>query len=594
MAHTHHIKRHFDLILWWDPGPGSRFWSCRGVDATRRRNMRSLASAAFLACVAHAAPSGFDLVVGLPLKNLDTLEAKFWAISTPGSGSYLEFLSRDDLATLIGPSERDIESAKAWHVQNGANPASISVSPLGDRVIASYAAGSDRAWGASARVPTTPPHFDFVVRRDASAARRSPKFRAQKVGTPSSRLGYSVSAQKKAYGIPEDLTATNDATVQMVWGPGTFGYSESELERLKRDDVPLLNLDKVKFDTENHGEPGGDNFGEGNLDTQMISSFGLNATVIVSNTNTSSSTEEGNGFGEAMLDFVTALANREDLPQILSLSLGSLSSYSCDLLCEEAEKQGVEKSKCESFLQDQRQVCMFLSTDQAARISAGFMALGARGVSVFGSSGDGGSHFSFSPFSGGEIADTLNNISCTFQMPVFPTGSPYVVSVGGTVWKGGIVPNPSDPVAWSGSGGGFAWQFNRSAFQDTVVGSYLNQTSGLPSTDSFNTMGRAYPDVSAVSVDGTSQSSPTVAGIFGLVTDARLNAGLKPLGFLGPRIYQIAEKFPGEAWQSVTEGNTKTSCDNGFPAAQGWDPVTGFGRPKWEGLLKHFGSDDTI
>lgn len=43
----------------------------------------------------------------------------------------------------------------------------------------------------------------------------------------------------------------------------------------------------------------------------MTSAFGLNVTTIVSNTNTSSSTEEGNGFGEALLDFLTELYARD-------------------------------------------------------------------------------------------------------------------------------------------------------------------------------------------------------------------------------------------------------------------------------------------
>ena len=46
----------------------------------------------------------------------------------------------------------------------------------------------------------------------------------------------------------------------------------------------------------------------------MISSFGLNVTTLVTNTNTSMSTEEGEGFGLAMLDFVTSLASRAKLP----------------------------------------------------------------------------------------------------------------------------------------------------------------------------------------------------------------------------------------------------------------------------------------
>jgi len=70
-------------------------------------------------------------------------------------------------------------------------------------------------------------------------------------------------------------------------------YSRAKLYLHKLTQCPLLDVSKVIFDTQNHGQSGGDNYGEGNLDTQMIYSFGLNANTIVSNTNTSSATEEG-------------------------------------------------------------------------------------------------------------------------------------------------------------------------------------------------------------------------------------------------------------------------------------------------------------
>ena len=79
-----------------------------------------------------------------------------------------------------------------------------------------------------------------------------------------------------------------------------------------------------------------------------------------------------------------------------------------------------------------------------------------------------------------------------------------------------------------------------------------------------------------MAVDGTSQSSPVFAGIFSLITDHRLNAGLPPLGPLGPRIYHVAKAHPGAAFEDVVVGNSRTSCDNGFPAAPGWDPTTGW------------------
>jgi tripeptidyl-peptidase I len=124
------------------------------------------------------------------------------------------------------------------------------------------------------------------------------------------------------------------------------------------------------------------------------------------------------------------------------------------------------------------------------------------------------------------------------------------------------------------------------------VGSYLQSTEGLPPPSSFNKTGRGYPDLSAVAVMGTSESSPTVAGIWSMIMDHRMNNGLKPLGFLAPRLWQTMEQHPGVALENVAVGDSKTSCNNGFPSSKSaWDPVTGWGRPKWAGMLQLFGSD---
>jgi tripeptidyl-peptidase-1 len=238
---------------------------------------------------------------------------------------------------------------------------------------------------------------------------------------------------------------------------------------------------------------------------------------------------------------------------------------------------------------------MFLSAAEVQRINVALKVLGTRGVSVFGASGDGGSHFSFQPFQGGDIADTLNKISCSLNLPVAPACSPYLTVVGGTQWEEG---DSSKPVAWSGfngaTGGGFSWQFPIPAFQKATVQAYLSMEQNLPPAASFNSSGRAYPDIAAVASMGTSQSTPIFAGIFSMIIDHRLNSGLKSLGFLGPRIYQVASKFPGAAFKDITQGSTDLSCDNGFSATKGWDPVTGWGRPVWAGLLKYFGSDQFL
>jgi len=534
--------------------------------------------------------SASQVTVGLPLNGTAALEERFWAISSPNNPSYLQHLSVEQLRDLIGASEEQVKATVKWLESQGAT--NIRVSPTMDVVTAELHQDITLA-------QPQPFRFDFVLRQSQSSFQGSASRPVRGLSAEAPMSAYTIGAQKDAYGIPTSLCATNDKTTQMVWGPGTFGYSKQTLESLKSEQVPLLNMDKVLFDTQNHGRQGGDNFGEGDLDTSMISSFGLNATTIVSNTNVSSSTEEGKGFGDALLIFLTDLASRKELPQVLSLSLGSLSPASCDLLCTEAVKKGVSAEKCNEFLQSQRQVCMFEDQQQVARINTALMALGARGVTVFGSSGDGGSHYSFQKYEGGSVADVLNQVSCEFQMPVFPTTSPYIISVGGTEWKGLFSKDPKRPIAWPGSGGGFDIQFGAPDYQKDTVSKYLSSTSGLPPASSFNASGKAYPDLSAVGIEGTSQSSPSMAGIWTLIMDARLNNGLPPLGFIGPRLWKVNEDHPGEAFEDITSGNTKDTCsgapcDNGFPATVGWDPVVGWGRPVWAGMVKHFGSDQTI
>eukprot|EP01062_Namystynia_karyoxenos_P065010 TRINITY_DN5825_c0_g1_i1.p1 TRINITY_DN5825_c0_g1~~TRINITY_DN5825_c0_g1_i1.p1 ORF type:complete len:580 (+),score=202.30 TRINITY_DN5825_c0_g1_i1:68-1741(+) len=550
-----------------------------------------------LLCLLAAAgrAAAYEIVVGLPLRSPEALEKLFWKISTPGSGEYLKHRSVAELAAIVGAPVSQVDKTKEWLRALGAAPETIRVSALGDTVSAEIQEPTALAAQWAEKAPpaaAAPVAVDFVLRRGGAEGKKvaAAAVQQERAGRVQGLFGPTIAQQKKALGIPTDLMASNPATLQMVWGPGTFGYSPASLNFFKDAQCPLMNTTRISFDTKNHGESGGDNFGEGNLDVRMIASFGLNVATVVSNTNTSSATEEGSGFGQALLDFITELASRKTVPQVLSMSLGSLSAASCDLLCTEAAKRGHTLKECQNYMQQQRQVCMYLSEQQVARINQAFQLLGARGVSLFGSSGDGGSHFSFGKFSGGALATVLNEISCQYQMPVFPTSSPYVTSVGGTSWSND---NPDKPVSWSHAGGGFSWEFGMPEHQKQAVGAYLKK-SGMPPSSSFNATGRAYPDLACISTEGTSESSPSMAGIFSMVNDHRLNKGLPPLGFLGPRLYQTNEQHPGVAFEDITSGNTKTTCDNGFPATSAWDAASGWGRPKWTGLLSLFGSDNAL
>lgn len=76
------------------------------------------------------------------------------------------------------------------------------------------------------------------------------------------------------------------------------------------------------------------------------------------------------GFGNALLDFSQQVNANPNPPNVISLSLGSLSWASCNLLCTQAVNMGASTySNCLSYVQSQFQVCMYTSADQVSRIN---------------------------------------------------------------------------------------------------------------------------------------------------------------------------------------------------------------------------------
>lgn len=283
---------------------------------------------------------------------------------------------------------------------------------------------------------------------------------------------------------------------------------------------------------------------EASLDTQYT--VGLATGVPTTFVSVGNQTQDGvNGF----LDLVNFLLDQESPPLVLTTSFGT----------------------DEPFFDS--------SPEIAQTLCNAYAQLGARGTSVLFSSGDGG-------VAGNRFSDT-----CDTFVPTFPSGCPYVTSVGSTQ---GINPETAAPF----SAGGFSNIFPRPDYQKAAVENYLS-TLGSTNANLFNATGRAYPDVSTqganfqvnvagkiLSGNGTSASSPTFASIVALLNDKRLSAGLSPLGFLNPLLYSDASS----AFNDITSGSNPGCGTNGFPATTGWDPVTGLGTPDFERLLGVVGS----
>ncbi|KAF8256846.1 peptidase S8/S53 domain-containing protein [Lactarius quietus] len=206
-----------------------------------------------------------------------------------------------------------------------------------------------------------------------------------------------------------------------------------------------------------------------------------------------------------------------------------------------------------------------------------FARLGARGVTFLFASGD----------HGVGAGDCMNRQGLLQFRPTFPATCPYVTAVGGTA---GLSPTGLSPeYGTKSSGGGFSNYFDRRDYQEEVVNAYLEKL-GNRNRRLFNPFGRGVPDLSAQAINfkvvvngndqyssGTGTATAVVAGIVALLYDLRILHGDNAMGWLNPWLYGSGSMGFNDITQGSNEGCATEGL--GFPALEGWDPVTGFGTP---------------
>ncbi len=194
-----------------------------------------------------------------------------------------------------------------------------------------------------------------------------------------------------------------------------------------------------------------------------------------------------------------------------------------------------------------------------------FLDAAARNIPVLFAAGDCG------PTDAPVLGDTGQ---CTPAIGVtagHPVDSPWVTAVGGTIPNPGLATRSGrtapDALWAAGNGNSDA----ESAGVSTVYPKPSWQR-GIPALDGVT--GRAFPDISMDATDGTSQASPTFAGILALATQLRG----ADLGTVNPALAAIGPRGTAAGIVDVPAGyNDSAYGVKGFPTATGYDIASGWG-----------------
>ncbi|KAM9708174.1 tripeptidyl-peptidase 1 isoform 1-T2 [Menidia menidia] len=506
-----------------------------------------------------------QLTFALKQQNVQLLEEMVRLVSDPDSAQYGKYLSLEEVASLVRPSELSQKAVRHWLQRHGiSNCSTVRTQDFLQCTMTAELAetllpGSkfhryvrDGRFLVRSSAPYSVhddvhQHLDFV----GGLHRVPPKEKDLKGKRQPGKAGVHLGVTPAILRARYNLTAADVGSVQnnsqaVAQFLEQYYHPADLAEFMKMFGSSFQHLSQVDrvVGTQGVGKAGL----EASLDVEYIMSTGANiSTWVFTNPGRHESQEP-------FLQWMVLLSNMSGLPWVHTISYGD-----------------DEDS---------------LSTAYMMRINTEFMKAGVRGFSLLFASGDSGA--------GCRHMGKENSFR-----PSFPASSPYVTTVGGTSFKNPfkVTYEVTDYI----SGGGFSNVFDTPDYQASAVEGYLKSVAAtLPPKSYFNTSGRAYPDLAALSdnywvvsnrvpipwVSGTSASTPVVGGMLSLINGQRMLKGLPALGFLNPLLY----KLKGQGLFDVTEGCHLSCLDEqvqgkGFCAAPSWDPVTGWGTPNYPALL---------
>ncbi|KAI1077884.1 tripeptidyl-peptidase 1 precursor [Whalleya microplaca] len=551
-----------------------------------------------------------NLQIGVKQSNFAELERHLYEVSDPDHERYGQHLSGDDVKELVKPTNETLDLVHEWLGDNGITPSSYSsakdwimvtlpIETIERLLDTEYHVYEHKDGGKVARAPrwSLPAHLhkhiDTIQPTNSFFRAHAEKFdhieapvhlnpnykppsnetlnavcNVSSVTPECFQTLYSTKGYKTQACDKNKVGFNNFLGEHPIRTDGELFLAKFRPEAVSSaKDFPQLTIADGPGDyalTPNEIEAGTSK--EANLDFQAIAGISWETPIISYSTGGSPpftpSPSTPTNTNEPYLEWVNWLLSQESFPQVIT------TSYADD---EQTVPQSYATRVCQQFAQ-----------------------VGARGTSLLFSSGDSGV---------GTYGTCLSNDgkNTTQFLAEFPPSCPYVTAVGATMnFEPEVVAyRPAftgpDGVRHGNytSGGGFSNYFPAPRYQAATTRSYVDGLAGAYA-GLYNASGRGYPDIAAQglyfayfwngtegTISGTSASCPLTGGIISLVNDALLASGRPPLGFLNPWLY--SRGFKGLT--DITSGSAVGCGVDGFPAKEGWDPVTGLGTPIFPGLV---------
>lgn len=501
--------------------------------------------------------------VALKQQNLPELEKAVLEVSNPASPNYGNYKTTEEILNMIAPR-------KSLKVSNWLSQ--INASVLADYGDALHIDVSDEIY----RFPNDEVILVERVNHNASFENyRFGNFNKKHISNLVDDNYAGREVLEKLYKFSN--VSISNASIGIIEFSGSEGFNLQDLSKIQ-----IANAQKVNPIQHIIGANTGED-GESQLDVSIASAVADNVEMWFWQTDS------------WLYSFAVDFFNSTNTPDVISMSYGWSETDQCAIAtCTENVTSKI----------------------YVERVNVEFQKLALQGKTILVSSGDAGAP-------GRTNENCMNTDDYNPINPVFPGSSPWITSIGATVIlnkldvkdsfvtplcknHGCFTGNTEASInynltGWTAGGGfGLYGCENTPEWQQKKVSEYLSKA--LLPNNTFNSKGRAYPDISAIGhacplymdgeltgEDGTSCSAPLIAGLVAIINDHQTARGKPKVGFVNPLLYAMADI----GFNDIPRGSntcTEYQCcskDFGFQAVKGYDPVSGLGTPKMDAILAY-------